>query len=152
MASPGQALRRSFSSFILSAESLFFIKEFLVYKLDFEISGLPPTTNGSHGHWAIAAAQRRQWRAASASISRTRRPDKPLERVSMTLTRFSGSKPDRDNLAISFKPIIDGLRDGGIIVDDTDEIIVNLKYQWEKIGPRKGKVRIEVVEIIYDAT
>lgn len=119
----------------------------MTYKLDFELLGLPPTTNGSHGHWRVAAAERKRWRTASATIAKLRRPTKPLERIRLVLTRFSSSKPDRDNLAISFKPIVDGLRDGGVIVDDTDEVIVSCAYQWIKSSPKQGKIRIEVEEI-----
>lgn len=119
----------------------------MTYKLDFELPGLPPTTNGSHGHWRVAAGKRKKWRTASALVSRLRRPLKPLERVALILTRFSSVKPDRDNLAISFKPVVDGLKDGGVIVDDTDEVIVTCKYQWEKTSPKTGRVRVQLEEV-----
>jgi Holliday junction resolvase RusA-like endonuclease len=117
------------------------------YRLDFELPGLPPTTNGSHGTWWAASTKRKMWRRAASQVSWIRRPKEPLESVALVLTRFSSSRPDRDNLAISFKPVVDGLKDGGIISDDTDEVIVRCDYKWVKESPKKGRIRIEVTEI-----
>lgn len=68
-------------------------------------------------------------------------------KAKLICTRFSSSKPDRDNLAISFKSCVDGLVDARILVDDSDEIIVECSYLHEKVPNKQGKIRIEIIEI-----
>jgi Holliday junction resolvase RusA-like endonuclease len=117
------------------------------FRLIFELDGLPKTTNGAHGCWQAAAKERKKWRQAVCLVAYFRRPEKPLEKVRVTCTRFSSSKPDYDNLAISFKSVIDGLVDGKIISDDKSAVIVERKYLHEKASPKKGKIRVEVEEV-----
>lgn len=117
------------------------------YMLDFRLKGLPPTTNGSHGHWRVAAKKRKKWRDAVKLIASLRRPPAPLLRVKITLTRFSSSQPDYDNLVISFKSVVDGLKDAGVISDDKDKVVVQRDYRWEKSSPRQGQIRIQVEEL-----
>jgi hypothetical protein len=118
------------------------------FKLLIEIPGLPKTTNGSHGHWAVAAAERKKWRTAVKTIAYMRRPDKPLVKVRLTLTRCSSGKTDHDNRVISFKGVVDGLKDAKIILDDTDAVIVERHYPQEKAPRGKGSIRIFVEEIL----
>ena len=75
-------------------------------------------------------------------------PPKPLKQASITLTRFSSVEPDYDNLVISFKPIIDGLRDAGVIVDDKFSVIGRPSYEWQKSPRNQGRIRVEVASII----
>lgn len=116
----------------------------MIYKLDFYLPGLPPTTNGSHGHWRAAAAKRKEWRQASCFVASGNRPPEPLRNAKLTLTRFSSNRPDFDNLTISFKSVVDGLKDAKVIHDDKDSVIIERVYQWEKAPPKKGKIRIQV--------
>lgn len=117
-----------------------------MYRLEFELPGLPPTTNGAHGHWRTAHASRSKWRDAVRWLVTSKRPEKPLERVKLTLTRHSSKRTDYDNRVISFKSVIDGLKDALVILDDTDEVIVERKYLWEKAPNRKGKISVIVEE------
>jgi len=114
------------------------------YWMSYELPGLPKGLNGSHSHWRVAAAEKKRWRVMSALVARSKRPPKPLASCSIRCTRFSSSEPDYDNLAASFKAIIDGLKDAGVIEDDRSTCIVKREYLWEKTAPKKGMVRIEV--------
>ena len=118
-----------------------------IYKLFFELPGLPKTTNGSHGNWRAAAAERRKWRKASTSRAYPYKPSSPLLKCRLTLTRCSTTKPDIDNLAISFKGVVDGLKDAMIIHDDTDKVVIERYYLHEKAPRNKGKICILIEEI-----
>lgn len=76
-----------------------------------------------------------------------KRPNKPLEKAKITCIRYSSAEPDFDNLAISFKSAIDGLRDAGIILDDKKKNIGMTTYMWEKTPPGAGKIKIIVEEM-----
>lgn len=117
-------------------------------KIEFEILGLPKSLNGAHGHWRAAAAERKKWRQLSAdhawaAIARARLAGmEPLKKAKITCTRCSAMRMDFDNLVASFKGCVDGLKDAGLIADDTDEVIVERKYAWDKAKQNEGKIRI----------
>jgi hypothetical protein len=54
-----------------------------------------------------------------------KKPPTPLAKCKIFIERHSNTTLDFDNAVASYKPIIDGLRHAGIIVDDT----------WEITGP-----------------
>lgn len=112
------------------------------YKIEFEIDGLPRTTNGSHGHWRVKHAHTLAWQKRVFDKAFPLRPSEPLTSARITLTRLSSNEPDFDNLAISFKPVIDGLRRAGVIADDKQSVIGRPEYAWEKTSPRKGRIRV----------
>jgi Holliday junction resolvase RusA-like endonuclease len=116
------------------------------YKLTIELPALPKTTNGSHGHWSVIAAERKKWRRLVVFAVGIKRPAKPLMQAKATFTRFSSNEPDDDNLSISFKSVRDGLVDAGVIADDKNRILT-ATYRWEKAPPKKGKITIEVEEV-----
>ena len=121
------------------------------FRIEFEISGLPKLINGGWGksHWAVQAKYRREWRSLVSLIVATKRPDKPLNKAKLTLIRFSNTAPDPDNLAASFKHVIDGLVDAGVLVNDKYENIGMPNYLWEKTSPGKGKIKV-IVEAAHD--
>ena len=61
------------------------------------------------------------------------------------MTRLSSVQPDGDNLAESFKPLLDALI-GLVIVDDSPAVLGSThgRYGWIYAPPKKGSVRIEV--------
>lgn len=118
-----------------------------MYRLEIEIAGLPKTTNGSHGHWRAAASERKLWRNAVKLRASSKRPNSPLLKARLYLTRFSSGKTDYDNLVISFKSCVDGLKDARVISDDKDSVVIERHYLTEFASPKKGKVRIVVEEI-----
>lgn len=74
-------------------------------------------------------------------------PKEPLKKAKVTLSRFSTREPDFDGLVCSFKPILDGLTNSKIIIDDKMSVIGQPTYKWEKIGKGKGKIHILVEEL-----
>jgi Holliday junction resolvase RusA-like endonuclease len=116
------------------------------YYASFILEGLPKTTNGSHGSWRAAAAERKRWRQAAhmAAKSYNLIPDKPLEQACIKCVRHSSVEPDYDNLSISFKSVIDGLKDAGVIADDKSTVIISREYLWQKAPRSKGWIRVEV--------
>lgn len=117
----------------------------MTYKIQYDLPGLPKGLNGSHGHHYAAAAIRKKWRKMSASGALgVGVPKEPLARCRIVCTRFSSSEMDYDNLVSSFKPIVDGLKDAGVILDDKSSVIVERSYRWEKVPAKSGHVRIAV--------
>ena len=114
-----------------------------MYRLEFELAGLPPTEN-SHKHWAVAGRARKEWRQRTKLRVFMQRPAAPLESCKITCTRFSAVEPDRDNLARTFKSVVDGLVDAGIIKDDNPSIVKEFNCRWEKAPPKEGKIRVLV--------
>lgn len=123
-----------------------------MYRLEFTLPGLPAMTNpksrGSR-HWRAAWEESRRWRSMTAQIARTRRPPRALSRAKLTLVRGSAVAPDSDGLVSGFKPIIDGLVDARVLVNDRYDNIGMPQYLWERAPQGKGYVRI-VVEAISD--
>jgi hypothetical protein len=118
------------------------------YILDVTIPGLPPTINRSgRMHWAIQARNVRDQKDKVRSYIRGFIPRKPLKRAKLTLTRFSASPIDADNLANSFKSTVDSLVECGVLADDKMKNIGIPDYRWEKAERGKGYIRIQVEEI-----
>lgn len=116
------------------------------YRLEFELSGLPPTTNGSHGTWQAAWQRRKRWRDAVKLRCVMQRPVVPLQLSKVVMIRFSSRQPDYDNLVTSFKSVRDGLKDAGIIFDDSPNHIRE-EYRWEKCNSANCRIRVEVEEL-----
>lgn len=123
--------------------------------LEFEIVGLPKTPNALLGaHWTIRSGHAKKWKRLVAEAVRVQlkspppqlsvpsQLNMPLSSATLTCTRISSNKPDYDGLAGSFKSLIDGLVECGVLTDDTPDVIGQPTYLWER-GPRlHGKVRI----------
>lgn len=118
-----------------------------MYRLEIELPGLPPTTNGAQGSWRAAAGKRKFWRTATCILAKAKRPQSPLTSCRITATRFSSAEPDYDNLVISFKSVIDGLKDAGVINDDKNSVVKERLYLWFRAPKGKGRVGIVVEEI-----
>lgn len=115
------------------------------YALEINIPLLPKIiTNGSHGsHWA-ATAEKKKWRTLIALHVGRQGPVKPLERAKVECVRRSSSEPDFDNLAASFKRVIDALVNCGVIENDKQTNIGQPVYLWEKASPKKGSITVKV--------
>lgn len=109
-----------------------------------ELPGLPPSLNGSHGHWRAKAKEKAQWRSLACTIAKPFRFTQPLTSVHLRAVRYSPRAMDYDNLVASFKNIIDGLRDAGIIWNDDPKTIVKREYKWAKAKLGQGFVEITV--------
>ncbi|MEY5061664.1 MAG: hypothetical protein RIS45_1585 [Planctomycetota bacterium] len=118
--------------------------------LDLVIHGLPSCNSAAAVHWRKRHAERQAWKShvTGAVLAKLGRfPSKPLERARVTLTRCSSQEPDADNLASSFKFVLDGLKLAGVIEDDKPSCIGTPEFRWEKTGPKVGCVRIRVEEV-----
>ena len=122
-----------------------------LYKFSFELEGLPKSQTNNYGHWRTRAKSKKLWEEMVLEAVLFERPERPLARARLTLTRCSSTAPDADNLCASFKPIVDGLTKAGIIEDDNMAVIGFPDYQWQKAKRGEGKVIITVEEVDPDA-
>lgn len=76
-----------------------------------------------------------------------KKPPQPLPRARLTLTRFSSVEPDSDGLVSSFKHVIDGLVECGVLVNDRFSNIGMPDYRWSKVKPKQGAIHVVVEEI-----
>ena len=116
------------------------------YRIEFTLMGLPSTPN-SRRHWREVHKENEAWYSAVRAAAWSKRPATPLSKAKLTLTRVSATEPDYDNLCASFKPVIDGLRYAGVLLDDKKQNIGMADYFWEKCSPRKGCITICVEEV-----
>ena len=105
--------------------------------------------SGKSKHWAVMAAESKKWkRLVWFSCPHRVRPAEPLKRALLCLTRFSSAPPDPDGLVSGFKHVVDGLVDVGILENDRWENIGMPSYKWEKVPAKRGKIRVEVMEVV----
>lgn len=117
------------------------------YKLYFQLVGLPKSLNGSHGHWKAKTVERKRWRNLSCNVASLNKPKAPLKKCSLECVRFSSNAMDYDNLVASFKAVVDGLKDAGIIEDDNSNVIIYREYRHEKAKKNEGRVSVCVTEL-----
>lgn len=119
------------------------------YILEFEIDGIPPTQNGSRGNLHAHASEMRKWRKSVSMVAFYRRPSEPLKKAKLTVTRCSSVRSDFGNRVGAAKPILDGLIDAKVILDDNDDVLPPdlQSYPYEKAKPGKSKTRIRIEEI-----
>lgn len=115
------------------------------WTLQFELPGLPKTVNAhrSAGHWARKKHDD-QWKEATRIIS-SKPADGPLSSFSLFLTRYSSNEPDYDGLVSSFKSIVDGLKEAGVIADDKLSNTGPWRCEWIKVPSTEGKIRVVIV-------
>lgn len=119
-----------------------------MFTLEIEIPHLPRMSNGllRQHYWKIKS-EKDKWHKLIICEIGLNRPDVPLKKAKIDFTRFSAKKPDKDGLISGFKYVQDALVLGGIIEDDSDDVI-DTSHAWEFAGRRKGKIRIVVQEIV----
>jgi len=110
-----------------------------------ELKGLPPTPN-ARMHWRAKAKHNRQWREVARIMASRQKPPQPWPRVKLELTRYSSAPCDQDNNIASLKPVIDGIRDAGIMVDDNPNCVESITARWETAKQNEGRVRVRVIE------
>lgn len=121
----------------------------MAYLLEFELPGLPRTTNALMVHWRVRHTHGQRWkRSVHLECLRRGVPPKPLEKAKVTLTRCSARECDFDGLVSSFKNLMDGLTEAGVIKDDKPSVIGQPIYLWEYARPNMGKVKIKVEELL----
>lgn len=116
------------------------------YRLEIEFPGLPDLQSLRYKHWARRHAHDQKWKQAVGWMVKVHgRPLQPLERADIDCIRYATRECDADNCAVSFKPLLDGLK-GLVIVDDSPKH-VQVFYRFEKVTKRaEQRVRIVVTE------
>jgi hypothetical protein len=119
------------------------------YRLYFELEGLPAMANIKSGksHWRHAHKEATRWQHLVWAAVSNKRPIAPLQRVRLTLTRFSSVEPDYDGLTRGFKSIVDGLVKAGVLANDKLSNTGAWNCYWHKAPRGKGKVLIIVEEM-----
>lgn len=118
--------------------------------IEFEIAGLPKIVANSRGHWRVRHKENVKWKllvrqeVVLLPLNAQERAAFPFKSATLTLTRLSAREPDFDGLVSSFKHVIDGLKECGVIVDDKMSVIGQPKYFWTYASPRKGKIKVKV--------
>lgn len=120
----------------------------MAYELKFELPGLPKTLN-ARMHWAIKMKENQKWKKLVHFMTVGKRPLRPIPRAHLTLTRFSTREPDFDNLVSGFKPIVDALVECKILENDKMSNIGISDFRWEKCAPKKGKIKVEMIELSF---
>jgi hypothetical protein len=113
---------------------------------EFEISGLPRTINQiGRAHWAIKAKEAKLWKyLVLEQCVYHRLVDMRLHKAELEFTRISSREPDFDNLASSFKHVMDGLVMAKVIIDDKPSVIGSPTFKWEKASRKEVRVKVRI--------
>lgn len=115
---------------------------------EFRIDFLPQLPNQiMYQHWSKKMNEAKRWKALVLSMCILHKiKDLKLKNSRIYFTRFSSNKPDKINNAASFKHVLDGLTEAGVIVDDAPEFVDD-KYAWEKTSRLNGHITIKIEDL-----
>ncbi len=107
-------------------------------------SGLPLSPNDRPSVFK-KAANNRQWRQKAAVVARNMGiPRLERAKVSIVIYRRAVGRADEDNDRARFKPVIDGLRDAGVLTGDTrGQIIYGRCIEKKAIGQKGFDLMVE---------
>jgi len=118
------------------------------YKLHLIIEGLPKTINSiGRKHFWLKVKEANNWKELVHAEIGSHLPTKPLSHAVVTLLRASSVCPDYDGLVSSFKHVVDGLVESGVLEDDSMHHIGMPSFSWKKAPMRKGYIEIQVHEV-----
>lgn len=120
------------------------------YSLEFTIQGLPKVlSNMKRNGWRGVWAEKKKWKGLVRDMVILKGgPKQPLEKAKLTLTRHSSKPCDFDGIVSSFKGVIDGLTEAGVIVDDNMEVIGQPQFLWAKAPMKQGKITVKIEEVL----
>lgn len=123
------------------------------YRITLRIPGLPETTNqATRGKLRHRLRAKREWKRLVWLLLREqggpRVPAVPLKRAHVTCIRHSSFEPDHDGIVSSFKHIIDGLVEAGVLENDKKINIGIPVYDWQPAPPKQGFCLVTVEEIV----
>lgn len=107
----------------------------------FEIAGCPPSFANRRGHWAVLARMKGHWRQQAGMVGKSARNAAQVgpatgPRVVTILMHRAAFTLDMDNAFAAVKPVVDGLKDAGLIMDDTPALL-ELRVQQTRASHRK---------------
>ena len=112
----------------------------------YTIPDIPPSLNkfaGRENVWAYRA-DKKQWQALCAVYCRPK-PSEPIKKCVVRITYFFRTRQRHDPDNYSGKFILDGLREAGIIEDDSfSNVELQLCGSYDKENPRKEIMIMEV--------
>ena len=119
-------------------------------KMRIELGQLPDpdlNPNKRHHYMKLARAKRDAREMAKALACEQVRPNPPFEKSHITITFIAQDRRGRDldNCIAQTKSYIDGLRDAGIIVNDTADR-VSYTFRYERGDKNNTIIKIEEVE------
>jgi len=118
------------------------------YHLFLDLPILPRLNPADNRHWRTRQREKTRIQDEVRIAAMGKAPPEPLQVARIRCTRHSSAEPDGDNLAYSFKMILDQLVCCGVLADDAPRHIAGgmAEYRWEKVSPKRGRVTIEVWE------
>lgn len=120
------------------------------YSFSFTLLEMPLTLNEVMGkYWRTRQKNFKEIHRLVHLHSVNNRPQNPIQKARITLTRYSSGTLDRDNMYFTFKPIVDGLVRAGVIIDDGFDQVKELHPHQVKIKrteQRKIEVLVEEIE------
>lgn len=120
-----------------------------MYSVSFEIKSFPKTLNEAlRSHWTSYVRDSQRIGQEIHLQLRNKMPEKPLEKVAVTIERYSSGTLDRDNKFFTSKHILDNLVKLGVLANDTEANIKELTVNQVKISPKdQKKLMIRVEEV-----
>lgn len=118
------------------------------YSVTVVLDGLPKMVNANFkNNWRALWIERKKWKEKTAYAFLPHKPDQPLDKAKVTITRHSSKCPDYDGLVSAAKALLDGLKLAKIIEDDNMNVIGRPEFLWEKCSPKNGHVVITVESV-----
>jgi len=119
------------------------------YRLRLEIPYLPPmNTAATRRHLAVQSIAAGELKALVAALVGRRRPFPPLSCARLVCIRHSSVMADRVNVALSFKPIVDGLVLHGVLRNDSPKVLIEERYEWSAAPPGLGFCELLLEEVL----
>lgn len=130
----------------------------MLYRLEIVIRGpanepLPPNENKKRTmHYHKRSDSDNRWKRmvqAQILVNKSGRPKEPLKKAIVTVIRYTTKRRrcDGDAIPSACKPVIDGLVEAGILVDDNWDVIGMPIYDQKDVGPGEERLKIIVEEI-----
>ncbi len=115
---------------------------------EFDIWGLPETINSiGRKHWAVKVKEAKRWkRLVYEQCIFKKIVGLEMPKATLEFTRHSSRECDFDNLASSFKHVLDGLVMAKVIIDDKPSVIGSPTFMWNKVGPKDGHITVKIYQ------
>lgn len=114
-----------------------------------EWRSIPKNMSNERLHWTIKNKWTQAWKqeVEEAFLEQGRLPRPRYDKSSVTVKFYACRQFDRDGAYHAAKPVIDGLTESGIIIDDSQEHI-DLKVEQIKVNHKcDERVEIEIIPI-----